>query len=533
MIDNNKINLLNDEFSHFSQKAKEAQEAGNLDGASRFYILAAKKLVEIAEICPDRLKAAKVSHAKQLIELAESLKNRAPLPPKRPQQRPTGGNGGSNEQADGEDGTKWTASAIPDISFDDIAGLEDVKRVITLKMINPIKYPEKYKTYDIRTGGGVLLFGPPGTGKTMIAKAIAHEVGATFYQVKASDVISKWVGESEQNIRSLFETAQKDDRAIIFIDELDGLFGERGKDVHNDRRVNEFLQHMDGFVAKSDNLLLLGATNLPWMVDAAAKRPGRFSQEIYVPLPDYEARRFLVAKSLKKFKANKVVDVELVAKVLEGYSGADISEICDRAKSRCLDRDLLTSEAQTLTMDDFYAVISTSRPSVSQADLAKYEKYAKIDTSRADALMQGMNGNFKFSETPKAPEQPKAPELPKEEPKEEPKAPEMPKEEPKAPEVPKQEPKKEQSVEVEFENTKISVMPDEKPVLAFFVSEKAEWIDLVIDGKTYGCTGRLRTWESDPLDIESGEYEVTLKSEKFTYKTTIEFVKGLSENDLF
>ena len=528
MIDNNKINLLNDEFVHFSNKAKEAQEAGNLDGASRFYVLAAKKLVEIAEICPERLKAAKISHAKQLIELAENLKNRAPLPPKR-QQRPAGGNGGAGDQnSDGEDGTKWTASAIPDISFDDIAGLEDVKKVITLKMINPIKYPEKYKTYDIRTGGGVLLFGPPGTGKTMIAKAIAHEVGATFYQVKASDVMSKWVGESEQNIRSLFETAQKDDRAIIFIDELDGLFGERGKDVHNDRRVNEFLQHMDGFVAKSDNLLLLGATNLPWMVDAAAKRPGRFSQEIYVPLPDYEARRFLVAKSLKKFQANKVVDVELIAKVLEGYSGADISEICDRAKSRCLDRDLLTSEAQTLTMDDFYAVISTSRPSVSKADLAKYEQYAKIDTSRAEALMQGMGATFKF------PEAPKAPKVPKEEPKsfEEPKA--EPKEEPKVPVVPKSEPKQENpSVEVEFESTKISVMPNEKPILAFFVSEKAEWIDLVIDGKTYGCTGRLRTWESDPLDVESGEYEVTLKSEKFTYKTTIEFIKGLSENDLF
>lgn len=512
MIDNNKINLLNDEFVYYLDRAKALQLESNFVGASKFYVLAAKSLLDIAELCPEKLKLAKVSYAKQLIELAESLKNQVPVS-KKTVTLPSNGDAINNEQV-GKDDKKWHGSAIPNICFDDIAGLSEVKRVISLKMINPIKYPEKYKTYDISTGGGVLLYGPPGTGKTLIAKAIAHEVGATFYVVKASDIMSKWVGESEQNIKSLFETASQDERAIIFIDELDGLFGERGKDVHGDRRVNEFLQHMDGFMSKSENLLLLGATNLPWLVDSAAKRPGRFSQEIYVPLPDFEARKFLVNKNLKKFSAKKIVDEDLIARALEGYSGADITEVCDRAKSRCLDRDLMTDKEQVLTMDDFYAVISTCRPSVSPIDIAKYEKYSRIDTSAVDALM-GNRANLDKLKDPINQDTG------------------LSKNNPIKDNQDCEGPKAEKNVEVEFERTKISLMPNESPVLAFFVSEKAEWIDLVLDGKTYGCKNRLRTWESEPVSIVPGKYDVVVKSEKFTFTTQIEFVKGFSENDLF
>jgi len=517
MIDNNKINLLNDEYIYYLERAKTLQAEGNLIGASKFYVLAAKSMLEIAELCPETLKKAKVAHAKQLIEMAETLKDNAPVVKKRKKQ----GNKGTEEND--EDGKKWQSCAIPDVSFDDIAGLADVKRVITLKMINPIKYPEKYKTYDIKTGGGVLLYGPPGTGKTLIAKAIAHEVGASFYVVKASDIISKWVGESEQNIKTLFETASQDERAIIFIDELDGLFGERGQDVHSDRRVNEFLQQMDGFVSKSENLLLLGATNLPWLVDAAAKRPGRFSQEIYVPLPDFEARKFLVKKSLKKFSAKKTVDEDTIARALEGYSGADIVEVCDRAKSRCLDRDLMTDKEQVLTMDDFYAVIFTSRPSVSRRDILRYEQYAHIDTFLVEELMGSernknvvnsqSNQNEDLSQDNTTQDKQEK-ETIKEEKTDESK-------------------KKENKVEVEFEKDKVSLMPNEGVVLAFCVSEKAEWIDLIIDGKTYACKNRLKLWESEPIEISPGKYDVVLRSEKFSFTTQIEFVRGFTENDLF
>ena len=504
MIDNAKMNLLTDEFDYYLGKAKETQQAGNFAAAQKFYLLAAKAMVGIAELCPEKLKAAKISHAKQLVEIAENLKRQIPPAPPAPSAPPSGGGqggGGARQAEQSDSGKKWTASAIPDISFDDIAGLVDVKRTITIRMINPIKYPEKYAAYGKKSGGGVLLYGPPGTGKTMIAKAIAHEVGATFYAVKASDIVSKWVGESEQNISSLFETAKKDKLAIIFIDELDSLFGARGTDVHNDRRVNEFLQHIDGFSGRAGNLLLLGATNRPWAVDSAAMRSGRFSEKIYVPLPDLEAREFLVKKSLSSFTAAKSVDVHALAQMLDGYSGADIDEVCDQAKAMPLERDLATNQSQTLTMEDFYMVMSRVKPSVSRAEIAKYEKYAGIDP-----LSQGA-------------QKPVEPTKPAEPPK------------PTPPPKPVEPPKP--TVEIELEQTEISLMPNEKPRLAFFVSEKAEWIDVVVGGKTYGCKNRLRTWETEPLNVKAGEYEVVIKSEHFTEKKKVKFVRGLTENDIF
>ena len=242
-------------------------------------------------------------------------------------------------------------------------------------MINPVKYPEKYKLYNKKTGGGVLLVGPPGTGKTMIAKAIACEVGAKFYAVKGSDVVSKWVGESEKNINSLFETARADDLAIIFIDEMDSLIGRRGVDTHNDKRVNEFLQQIDGFSGKSPNLLLLGATNRPWDIDGAALRPGRFSQKIYVPLPDAPARKFMFEKSLKGAPVSGDVNVDELVSLTDGYSGADIEEVCDRAKEDPLLKSINTDAVVPVARADFMNALKAVPPSVSEKEIERFEKF--------------------------------------------------------------------------------------------------------------------------------------------------------------
>ena len=295
--------FLRDIFNVYYEKAKVAHANGNIELAKRNYLLAAETLLKIAKTSTPALKKAQYDRAMRLQSIAEDLDSRKPAkitssmnsfssdPSKEyyPKMK--------SEENEDEDAKVWKSADIPNLKFSDVAGLDEVKKTITNRVINPLKYPEKYAKYGKKSGGGVLLYGPPGTGKTMIAKAIAGEVGANFFAVKGSDIMSKWVGESEKNINSLFETAKQYDMSIIFIDEMDSLFGERGRDTHNDKRVNEFLQQIDGFASKSGNILLLGATNRPWDVDSAAVRSGRFSEKIYVSLPDAKARRYLFRKN--------------------------------------------------------------------------------------------------------------------------------------------------------------------------------------------------------------------------------------------
>ncbi|KAI4453595.1 aaa domain-containing [Holotrichia oblita] len=368
------MSLLTDTFDLYYNKAKDAHSSGKIDLAKRNYFLAAETMLKIAKLSDGKVKKARVERARRIIEIAETLKQEDYIIGN----SMSGGRKASKVNEGGDDTVhEWQSANIPDISFDDIAGLKDVKKAITVRMINPLKHKEKYDIYDKKTGGGVLLYGPSGCGKTMIAKAIAHEVGAKFYFVKGSDIISKWVGDSEKNINALFETASKDALAIIFIDEMDSLIGKRGVDIHNDKRVNEFLQQIDGFLGKNPNLLLLGATNRPWDIDNAALRPGRFSQKIYVGLPDAPARFFLIEKYLKKTPISVDVSFDWLVVMTEEYSGADIEEMCDRAKENPLLKSIQTGEIIKLTREDFEYALRQVPPSVDHKSLLDFEDYLK------------------------------------------------------------------------------------------------------------------------------------------------------------
>lgn len=361
--------LLNDKFNIYFDKARAHQRRGDLVLARRNYILAAETLMKLAKISPDNLKKVRFDRAKKLINTAENMSNTSEVTKQKPKSQSL------SKQDEAE--KQWQSATIPDVKFDHIAGLEDVKRAITTRMINPIKYPDKYKLYNKKSGGGVLLYGPPGTGKTMIAKAIANEVSAKFYAIKGSDIVSKWVGESEKNINSLFEQAKKDDLAIIFIDEMDSLIAKRGIDSHNDKRVNEFLQAIDGFSSKSSNLLLLGATNRPWDIDSAAMRSGRFSQKIYVPLPDSKAREFLFDKFLNGTPLANDVKISNLVALTENYSGADIEEVCDRAKEEPLFKAIKTDSVVLVAMKDFLFALKEVKPTVDMTSLKLFEDFAK------------------------------------------------------------------------------------------------------------------------------------------------------------
>lgn len=356
------IAVLSDTFNLYMQKGKEAKDRGQIDLARRNFLLASETMMQMAKQSSGNLKKVRLDRARRLAQIADNLE-KTPIKTEK------------KKAQEDDDTKKWETAKIPDIKFSDVAGLEDVKRAITIKMINPVKYPDKYKMYGKKTGGGVLLYGPPGTGKTMIAKAIANEVGAKFYAVKGSDIVSKWVGDSEKNINSLFEEANKQDRAIIFIDEMDSLIGKRGTDVHNDKRVNEFLQQIDGFSGRNPNLLLLGATNRPWDIDSAAMRSGRFSQKIYLPLPDAEARKFMLEKNMKNVPIEKNFDIDKIVKQTEMFSGADIEELCERAKEEPLLKAIATDSVVLVSNADFDAVLEKMPPSVTEKELKLFDKY--------------------------------------------------------------------------------------------------------------------------------------------------------------
>ena len=355
------ISVLSETFDLYMRKGKEAKEKGNLTLAKRNFLLASETMMQMAKQSQGKLKEARMERARRLVNITDNLD-------KKPEKI-------NKKDEEDDEVKKWQAAEVPNITFNDVAGLEDVKKAITIRMINPIKYPDKYKLYGKKSGGGVLLYGPPGTGKTMIAKAIANEVGAKFYAVKGSDIVSKWVGESEKNINSLFEEANKQDRAIIFIDEMDNLLGKRGVDTHNDKRVNEFLQQIDGFAGRNQNLLLLGATNRPWDIDSAAMRSGRFSQKIYLPLPDAPARKFMLEKNMKNVPVVDDFDIDKIVAQTENYSGADLEELCDRAKDEPLLKAIATDSIIKMTNADFDAVLEKFPPSVTPKEIKLFEEY--------------------------------------------------------------------------------------------------------------------------------------------------------------
>lgn len=357
-------------FDTLYASAQSSQNAGQYNKAKRDYYAAAQVMTELAKLSGEKLKAARVERAKRIVAIADSLPESAPK--KAVVKKPAGGSG------DGADDglAEFKAAAIPDTTFDDVKGLDEAKEAIRIKMIYPMEHADVYAALGKKSGGGVLLYGPPGTGKTMLARAAAHEARAVFYAVKCSDIVSKWVGESERNIAALFDAARKNDRAIIFFDELDSLFFKRGQDVHNDRRVNELLQQIDGFSGGGAGLMILGATNNPWAVDGAAMRPGRFSQKIYIPLPDDCARRAMISARLSKTRVDDAIDVEYVIAKTDGFSGADIAELFDRATDYPLRRSLGTGRLSGLTEADMDAALDAVKPSVDAKTLDRFIAYA-------------------------------------------------------------------------------------------------------------------------------------------------------------
>lgn len=295
-------------------------------------------------------------------------------------QRPGSSPRGMQEDEDGAEASDWIISEIPTIGFEHIAGLEDVKQDIRLKMLYPYAHPELAQQFGISVGGGILLYGPPGTGKTMIAKAIAREIEAVFFVVSPAQLLSKWVGEAEQNVRKLFDAAKAEPVSVIFLDEIEALVPRR-TDQHSgvmQRVVPQILQELEGFDRKAERaLLFVGATNKPWMLDEAILRPGRLDARIYVGLPDAPARFKLLEIYLGDRPLAPDVDFGELCDRLEGYSGADIKSLAERAAQRPFLEAIGGAAVRQICRADLFAVIDVTPPSVHPSDLVRYESFGR------------------------------------------------------------------------------------------------------------------------------------------------------------
>ena len=252
---------------------------------------------------------------------------------------------------------------IPNVSFSDVVGLDLVKEQIYDMIIYPKKYRELYARFKKKMGGGILLYGPPGNGKTMIAKAIAHETDSAFYPIKFSDIGSKWFGESEGKIKSLFDEARKKESAVIFFDEIDAIATKRTESSVMDRVVAELLTQIDGINKSGGNLTILAATNKPENLDPAILRPGRFDEKIYVPLPDERARTAMFERKLCGVPS-AVNDYAEISVISDGFSGAEIELVCEKAKQRAI-RSIIAGapDSTCISSQDIYEAISCVRRS--------------------------------------------------------------------------------------------------------------------------------------------------------------------------
>ena len=262
------------------------------------------------------------------------------------------------------------------VTFDDVAGLEEVKHEIHLRMVLPFLHQKTAEQFGISNGGGLLLYGPPGTGKTLIAKATAGELDVPFFSIKASDIVAKWFGESEHNIKDLFAATQQHEKAVLFIDEIDALIPKRSKTNSSvmARIVPQFLTELDGFQKNQQSLLLIGATNEPQSLDPALLRPGRIDALVYVDLPDIIAREYLFKKLLESKPIEEEFSFVILAQHSEGLSGADINNICHKALREAFEASLNNS-LQRLTQTQLINLIQVAPRSVSPKQLERYQQF--------------------------------------------------------------------------------------------------------------------------------------------------------------
>lgn len=252
----------------------------------------------------------------------------------------------------------------PDIKFSDVGGMDNVKREIDLKIIKPLENAELFASYGKKVGGGILLYGPPGCGKTFIAKATAGEIDANFINIGLDDILDMWIGNSEKNLHKYFELARSKKPSVLFFDEIDALGAKRSdlKQSAGKNVINQFLAELDGVSSDNEGVLIIGATNAPWHLDTAFRRPGRFDRIIFVPPPDDKSKESIIKLKLEG-KPHENIDFKKVAKRTKNYSGADINAMIDIAVEKILEDAMKTGVPKPITTKSLLEAAKIHKPS--------------------------------------------------------------------------------------------------------------------------------------------------------------------------
>jgi SpoVK/Ycf46/Vps4 family AAA+-type ATPase len=375
--------MLENEAMKYAAEAVKYDKMGDKDKAADSYKKAVEQLTRLIKLYPDytfnRFYVEKVTTYQERIRVLKSedgeetgIEKFTSFETKQT---------GTTESVE-EDGE--VPSEKPNVTWGEVAGLEDAKMAIKEVIVYPVKRPD---LFPLGWSRGLLLFGPPGCGKTLIAAAVANEIEAQFIQIDPANIMSKWLGAAEQNVAKIFGGARKTAKAgnpvIIFIDEVDSILGVHTNEVGGEVRMrNQFLKEMDGLQDKGKNyhLYVVAATNKPWDLDWAFIR--RFQKRIMVPLPDYATRLQMFEINSSQLELTIDVDLHILTQLTEGYTGSDIKDICQVVRQEVI-RELFesgkaedsTSKPRPLSMADFKRAINNRKPSVSKEMIKEYDKW--------------------------------------------------------------------------------------------------------------------------------------------------------------
>lgn len=284
------------------------------------------------------------------------------------------------EKIDFSDVTHLSDYRAETTDFNDVVGLEAIKKQIHKKIILPFQKPSLYQRFKKKIGGGVLLYGPPGCGKTLLARATAGECNASFYSISVSDVLDMYIGESEQKLHAIFEKARTEAPSVLFFDELEALAGKREHARNNSsaNTVSQFLTELDGFAQNNSGVLVLASTNVPWAIDAAFLRPGRFDRMFFVPPPDEPARLAILEHHLQGRPTSDDLSLSGISSRTSGYSGADLANLTEMAADEAIEETLETGHDVLINKSHMIRALDDSRPTTLEwlTTARNYARYA-------------------------------------------------------------------------------------------------------------------------------------------------------------
>lgn len=376
-----------DKKNEHEKKAKKSLKSEDHSQALFHLVKAAEFSLELAQEQDGKAAKRYMNEAKELREMAENISDKAQKEKKEKSKKSKNKQRKKDKEKEVEEEEEWLLTEKPDMSFDDVAGLSNVKDELKVKVIEPFTHPKIYERFKLQVGGGILMYGPPGTGKTLIARAVAGELEAKFFNIDAADIKDKYYGQTEQNLKSVFDSAKSFERSVIFLDEAESLLTKRGNRQRS--KVTTFLSLADGLEENDNCLLLLAATNRPWMIDEAALRPGRFDTHIFVGLPDKTAREKIIELNMEDVPVSEEISFQEIAEKAEDYSGADLAQVTYRAKLSAARREkekktanpnaiekVAQSEvSEKVTRHDFDRALDQVTPTVSEEEIDKIKDW--------------------------------------------------------------------------------------------------------------------------------------------------------------